>query len=69
MLQIYNIHEWVSIKKMKGEGMRIKFNYFWGLLGLLGLLGYVLENQIYYVFFVFLLFSVSVKKKKMEKKV
>jgi len=44
--------------------MKVKFNYFWGLLGVLGFLGYILENQIYYVFFAFfLLFLVPVSNK------
>ena len=36
--------------------MKLKLNWYWGLIGLLGILGFILNEPLYYVFFVFFLF-------------
>jgi len=36
--------------------MKMKFNWYWGMMGFLGFMGLALNEPLWYVFFVFFLF-------------
>lgn len=42
--------------------MKIKTNWYWGLIGLLGFLGVLLNQPLFFIFFVFFLFFIQPRK-------